>query len=86
MPVLSKFYGIVIRMVCVRALSARFQALYGDSEVVVEIAPLRIVWGNAPARVCELVLEWAQEHQRELLEAWSRCRMAERPVPIPPLQ
>lgn len=85
MPVLSKFYGIVIRMLCVRALSARFHAIYGDSELVVQIAPLRIIDGQAPSRVSDLVLEWAQAHQRELLEAWSRCRLAEKPVPIPPL-
>jgi hypothetical protein len=72
-------------MLCVRALSARFHAIYGDAELVVQIAPLRIVAGQAPSRVSDLVLEWAQAHQRELLEAWNRCRLAERPAPIPPL-
>jgi hypothetical protein len=86
MPVLAKFYGIVIRMLCVRALSARFHAIYGESELVVQISPLRIVAGVAPARVCDLVLEWARAHQKELLADWERCRQAERPLPIAPLQ
>jgi len=85
MPVLSKFYGIVIRMLCARNLSARFHAIYGESELVVEISPLRIVAGQAPARVADLVLEWAREHQRELLEAWNRCRLLEAPATIAPL-
>ncbi|MBC8002720.1 MAG: hypothetical protein H7X97_09040, partial [Opitutaceae bacterium] len=55
MPVLSKFYGIVIRMVGAHPLPARFHALYGESELVVDIATLRVVAGEAPARVRELV-------------------------------
>lgn len=86
MPVLSKFYGIVIRMLCVRELNARFHALYGDHELIVEITPLRVVAGEAPARVQHLVLEWARNHQTELLEAWHRCRVAQQPQPIAPLE
>src|SRR6188472_1318079 len=40
MPVLCKFYGIVIRMLCVRELGARFHAIYEQSELVVQIKPL----------------------------------------------
>jgi hypothetical protein len=86
MPVLSRFYGIVIRMLCVRSLSARFHAIYGESELVVQISPLCIVGGQAPPRVCELVLEWAREHQKELLAAWRRCSVAEKPGFIAPLE
>jgi hypothetical protein len=85
MPVLSKFYGIVIRMLCVPQLGARFHAIYGQSELVVQISPLRIVAGDAPLRVRKMVLAWAQQHQKELLDAWSRLRLAERPAPIAPL-
>ena len=86
MPVLSKFYGIVIRMLCIRALGARFHAIYGQSELIVEISPLRIVAGDAPARVKSLVLEWARQHQSELLEAWHQLCLAEPPQPIAPLE
>src|SRR5437899_8310864 len=67
MPVLSKFYGIVIRMAFTRAFVAHFHAIYGQSELVVGIAPLRIIQGEAPWRVCDMVLEWAEAHERELL-------------------
>lgn len=85
MPVLAKFYGIVIRMVSAPPHRARFHAIYGNSELVVGIAPLTIVHGNAPARVQDMVLEWAAQHESELLESWNRCRRAEKPLVIAPL-
>jgi hypothetical protein len=86
MPVISKFYGIVIGMFVAPAFSARFHAIYGDSELVVAINPLRIIDGHAPQRVCDLVMEWAAQHQRELLEAWNRLTVAQAPPRIAPLQ
>ncbi len=86
MPVISKFYGIVIRMLCARPLEARFHAIYEDSELVVGIWPLEIIDGDAPRRVREMVLEWAAKHQQELLSAWHRCQFGQAPLRIAPLQ
>ena len=85
MPVISKFYGIVIRMLCVRAFGARFYAFYGDSELVVNLWPVRIVAGDAPARVQRMVVEWARQHEQELLAAWHRCQIGMPPRPVAPL-
>ena len=85
MPVLSKFYGIIIRMAFSPASGAQFHATYGDSEIVVGLNPLRIIQGDAPARVRELVLEWAKSHYLELLGAWQRCASAQPAQPIAPL-
>jgi len=85
MPVISKFYGIVIRMLFLRQFGAHFHASYGDSELVVGIAPLRIIQGNAPSRVRRMVLEWAAQHQQELLEAWNHLQVSQRPASIEPL-
>ncbi|MBI3414045.1 MAG: DUF4160 domain-containing protein [Verrucomicrobia bacterium] len=85
MPVLSKFYGIVIRMLCARAMEARFHAIYENSELVVQIWPLAIVQGDAPRRVREMVLEWAVQYQQELLAAWRRCEFGLPPLRIAPL-
>jgi hypothetical protein len=86
MPVLSKFYGIVIRMAFCRAFGAHFHATYGDSELVVGLNPLRIIQGDAPGRVRELVLEWARHHYSDLLAAWRRCAAAQPAQPIDPLR
>lgn len=85
MPVLSKFYGIVIRMLTARGLHAQFHAFYGNSELVVDIWPLRVVQGDAPSRVREMVLEWATQHQQELLSAWHRSSFGRPPQAIAPL-
>ena len=86
MPVLSKFYGIVIRMLFATRLEARFHAFYEQWELVVGIWPVTIIQGDAPHRVKEMVLEWAGQHQRELLAAWNRCQMGMKPMSIEPLQ
>ncbi len=82
MPVLARFYGIVIRMLFSKALPARFHAFYGGEEVVVEVFPLRIVGGSVPPPVADRIFEWARLHRRELLDAWQHCRVAQRPLPI----
>lgn len=86
MPVLSKFYGIVIRMLCARPLVAHFHAIYQDWELVVGINPPRIMNGDAPFHMRVMVLEWAGLHQRELLAAWRSVSHAQAPAPIEPLQ
>ncbi len=85
MPVISKFYGIVIRMLFIRPFAAHFHAIYGDSELIVGISPLKILQGDAPRRVRAMVLEWAQQHQGELQEAWGRLGSAQGAQPIQPL-
>jgi len=85
MPVISKFYGIVIRMFFIQPFGAHFHAFYGNHELVVGIDPLRIIQGEAPARVCAMVLEWANAHQSELTEAWHRLRAFQKPAAIAPL-
>ena len=86
MPVISKFYGIVIRMMGGGPVEPRFHAIYGNSELVVTIWPLQIVQGDAPPRVSDMVLEWATAHQDELLTAWNKCRFGLAPQTISPLE
>ena len=86
MPTISKFYGIVIRMMRLREFGARFHAIYENSELVVNLWPLRIVAGEAPARVQQMVLEWATQHQEELLMAWHKLQSGEPPMAIEPLK
>ena len=72
-------------MLCVRSLQARFHAIYGDTELVVGIWPLKILQGDVPHHVREKVLAWAAQHQPELLAAWNRCASGLQPEPIRPL-
>jgi len=56
----------------------------GEAELLVGIAPVRVINGEAPAWVREMVLRWVQEHQTELLDNWFRCGNAIRPSLSPP--
>ena len=85
MPVLSKFYGIVIRMLFVREFTAHFYSFYDTWELTIGVAPVRIIQGEAPDRGRTLVLECAGQQQYELLTAWNRLAQAQSPTPIEPL-
>jgi len=86
MPVLSKFYGIVIRMFFTRSFVPHFHAIYRDHELMVGIDDINVIQGQAPGRVRDMVLEWAWNHQAELREAWRRCENAIPPRAIQPLE
>ena len=62
-----------------------FHAVYAEYEIVVGISPITVLAGSAPVRVRSMVLEWATLHQDELSDDWQRCRRAEQPLPIDPL-
>jgi hypothetical protein len=84
-PVISRFYGILIRMFFADHAPPHFHAAYGSDELVVGIMPIRILEGRASARVTSMVLEWTALHQDELMLDWQRCRDAQNPLPIAPL-
>jgi hypothetical protein len=70
MPVIARFCGIVIRLLRLRSFGTRLHAFHGDSELVVDLASLRVIDGCVPAAVQQLILAWAKEHQRELMSGW----------------
>jgi hypothetical protein len=85
MPTISIFYGIVIQMYWNEHAPPHFHALYGEHEALIDIQKLEIVRGNLPRRALNLVLDWAELHQQELLEDWALCTHLQQPKPIKPL-
>ena len=43
---------------------------YGEYEAVMELMNLNIVDGSLPKKCLQLVREWAELHQDELIEMW----------------
>lgn len=84
MPEISRFYGIIIRMLANEHAPPHFHAIYESFEISVTIRD-GIVTGSFPRRALQLVLEWAEQHEGELLENWDRLRAGEAPTPIAPL-
>ncbi len=86
MPTISKFYGILIRMFFNDHAPPHFHAEYGEFKAVVNIQDLTVMEGSLPRRAQQLVLDWAELHQQELLEDWRLCMAKEQPRQIAPLQ
>ena len=86
MPTISMFYGILIQMYWDEHAPPHFHATYGEFKAVIDIRDLAISQGNLPRRASQLVLDWAELHQRELLEDWDLCQIKQQPKPIEPLK
>ncbi len=86
MPTISAFYGILIRMYFNDHAPAHFHVEYGEYKATVNIATLALADGVLPRRAQELVLDWAELHQQELLEDWRLCMAKQQPKPIAPLK
>ncbi len=73
MPTISIFYGIRITMNYNEHNPPHFHAEYQDYEILVDIRTGAIT-GKMPRRALNLIWEWLDEHQTELLENWERVR------------
>ena len=85
MPEISRFYGIVIAMFYDEHNPPHFHARYGGDKVIIEIRSLRVLEGRIPPRALGLVMEWASQHQGELLGDWELARSDQPPSKIAPL-
>ncbi|MEI0510284.1 DUF4160 domain-containing protein [Brachyspira intermedia] len=73
MPVISRFYGIIIKMYFQQKEHnpPHFHAIYGEYIGVIDINELKMIEGDLPNKACSLVLEWAKNNQDELLNMWN---------------
>jgi hypothetical protein len=68
MPEISRFFGISIKMFFGDHVPPHFHAEYGEFKAQVNIISCVIIAGDLPPRVLGMVVEWAKQHQTELLE------------------
>ena len=72
MPVLSRFYGIIIRMYFQQSEHnpPHIHALYGDDVAAIDIQTGKIIEGHLPPKALSMVSEWTELHKAELLHIW----------------
>lgn len=72
MPVLSRFYGIIIRMYFQQAEHnpPHIHAIYGEDMAAISIRSGEVLEGYLPPKATSLVQEWVQLHADELLSIW----------------
>ncbi|MDX2248734.1 MAG: DUF4160 domain-containing protein [Bacteroidia bacterium] len=85
MPLISTFFGIAIYMYFDDHAPPHFHAKYGGDQVLIDIRELRIIAGKTSPRALGLIIEWANLHQKELLENWYRGEKYESFHKIDPL-
>ncbi len=78
MPVVSRFFGIVVFFHWREHAPPHFHANYQDQEVTLDIAT-GTVTGHMNARALSMLQEWRRLRQTELLENW---RLAEERRPL----
>jgi hypothetical protein len=85
MPEICRFYGIIIAMFFDDHNPPHFHARYGKDNVAIEISSLRVLEGQISPRALGLVVEWASQHQRELLANWDLAKNSQPIKKIAPL-
>ena len=79
MPVIARFYGIVVKMYFLEHGVPHFHAIYGEYVGVFDLAALTMIEGDLPVRAKRLVLAWARRYRQELTEMWKRQEYVQLP-------
>ena len=72
MPVIARFYGILIKMYFSQSEHGvpHFHAMYGEYNGVFSIETLEMIVGDLPKRSQRLIREWATQYQGDLMQMW----------------
>lgn len=72
MPVLSRFYGIIIRMYFIQAEHnpPHIHAIYGEDVAEVAIKTGEVLDGHLPPKALSMVREWIEINKADLLSIW----------------
>ncbi len=84
MPILSSFYGIIIKMFFIQAdhNPPHVHAIYGEYLGAIDIRTGNLIDGDLPKKAQALVKEWVNIHRDELLHIWDTQNFNK----IPPLK
>ncbi len=72
MPVLARFYGIIIRMYFLQSEHnpPHIHAIYNDDVAAIDFMTGNVLEGHLPNKAMDLVLEWIEIHREELKMIW----------------
>jgi hypothetical protein len=72
MPVIARFYGILIKMYFSQSEHGvpHFHAVYGEYNAVYDIQTLEMMEGDMPSRAQRLIKDWSSQYQQDLLRMW----------------
>jgi hypothetical protein len=76
-PILSVFFGIMVRMWHDDHPPAHIHVEYQGFEALVDIETGRVSQGRLPHKVANIVSDWCATHRQELRENWQRAQRFE---------
>ncbi|MFZ3209241.1 MAG: DUF4160 domain-containing protein [Geobacteraceae bacterium] len=88
MPIISMFYGIIIRMYLIDNQHhdlPHFHAKYAEFEASIRIDDGEVLAGELPRKQLRLVQAWIELHRDELQADWELAVAGENPYKITPL-
>lgn len=85
MPEISRFYGIVVYMFYSDHNPPHLHIEYQGYEAVIELVN-RNIKGEFPRRALNMINEWMDFHEDELLENWNLSRLRKAIKKIEPLK
>ena len=85
MPIICRFYGIIVMMYWRDHAPPHFHARYGEHEVEVNIRD-GAVRGKMPRRALTMIQAWRRRHVDELLVDWELAQTSDRMTDIEPLE
>lgn len=83
MPVISRFYGMVVKMFFLASEHnpPHIHVVYGEYMGIIDIRTAQMIQGDLPNKALGLVQEWTNLHKDELLKMWETQDISE----LPPL-
>jgi hypothetical protein len=88
MPVISMFYGIIIRLYLLdnqHHNTPHIHARYAEFEASIDLAEGELLAGELPKKQLRLVQAWIELHRDELMADWELAVAGELPYKIAPL-
>lgn len=84
MPILSKFYGITIRMYFLQSEHnpPHIHAIYNEDVAAIDFMTGELLEGHLPPKALSMVKEWLNLHNNTLMEIWKTQEFKK----IPPLE
>ena len=84
MPVLSRFYGIIIRMYFLQSEHnpPHIHAIYNDDVAAIDLMTGTVLEGRLPAKAMNMVQEWISIYREELKTIWETQEFKS----LPPLE
>ncbi len=72
MPVISRFYGIIIRMYFLQSEHnpPHIHAIYNDDVAAIDFMTGKVLEGHLPTKAMNMVQEWIAIHREELKTIW----------------